>query len=351
MVTCRDESEQTHFVITSILARREEGIPLRRQAVLFRAAHHSLELELELARRSIPFRKYGGLKFAETAHVKDLVSFLRLAENPRDVVAGSRVLLLLPGVGPKRAAQLMSAMNETGGDLAPWHAETPAGVAASLWREFVSLIAGLASNSHADLSSQLHAVRTFYNPLIELRFDDADARMRDLEHLEQLAGNFGSRATFLAEITLDPPTWTEDLAGPPHLDEDYLILSTMHSAKGLEWDACYVIHAADGNIPLDMACGSSEEIDEELRLFYVALTRARDHLCVCFPLRYYKLGRRTTDVHGYAQPTRFLSGGVRDRFELCDAGLAPDNPDAVAGSAVAAISTTDIRNQIKQMWS
>lgn len=354
LVTCQDENEQTEFVVREVLARREEGTPLHRQAVLFRAAHHSLALELELTRRNIPFHKYGGLKFAETAHVKDLVSFLRLVENPKDVMAASRVLLLLPGVGPKTARQLIARLDAARGNFAAWSdavsSGVPTGVSSELWSGFTELMSRLAGAPTNELGAQLLAVRNFYGPLLELRYDDASARMRDLEQIEQLAGRFGDRARFLAEITLDPPAWTQDLAGSPYLDEDYLILSTIHSAKGLEWDSVCVLHAADGNIPSDMSCGSPEEIEEELRLLYVALTRARERLCVCFPLRYYKAGRRTTDTHGYAQLTRFLSGAARHAFELRDAGIKESDVEVTLSSQPAAVTTTDIREQIKGMW-
>ena len=165
---------------------------------------------------------------------------------------------------------------------------------------------GIGSREPGDLASQLKRIRLFYAPLLERLYDNAGARLMDLEQLEWLAGRFADRAHFLADITLDPPTYTEDLAGPPLLDEDFLILSTMHSAKGLEWDVVFVIHAADGNIPSDMATGKLEEIEEERRLFYVALTRAKDWLYVCYPLRYYTYPRSFSDVHGYALPTRFL---------------------------------------------
>ena len=297
------------------------GWPSSRQAVLFRASHHSLALELELARRNIPFHKYGGLRFVETAHVKDLLAFLRLAENPRDLMAGTRVLMLLPGVGPKKARALMDGWRPARRSArrsrraarptpshraarAPQPRRRPPGATApasppgqtaprprrrrpAAWGGLVSLMTGIGSREPGDLASQIKRIRLFYAPLLERLYDNARARLMDLEQLEWLAARFPDRARFLAEIALDPPSYTEDLAGPPLLDEDFLILSTMHSAKGLEWDAVYVIHAADGNIPSDMATGRLEEIEEERRLFYVALTRAKDWLYVCYPLRYY----------------------------------------------------------------
>jgi ATP-dependent DNA helicase UvrD/PcrA len=375
LVACEDEDEQTDYVIRTVLEHREAGIPLRRQAVLFRASHHSLALELELARRNIPFHKYGGLRFVETAHVKDLLAFLRLAENPRDLMAGTRVLMLLPGVGPKKARTLMDGLTAGaapgGAAAAPSGPATPAAPpappsgfaawmgrpapspAASAWEGLVSLMTGIGSHEPGDLASQIKRIRLFYTPLLERLYDNARARLMDLEQLEGLATRYPDRARFLAEIALDPPSYTEDLAGPPLLDEDFLILSTVHSAKGLEWDAVYIIHAADGNIPSDMSTGRLEEIEEERRLFYVALTRAKDWLYVCYPLRYYSYPRTFSDVHGYAQLTRFLPEAVRRFFDETQASV-PGSPEETSGAAASSSSTTgqavtteDIRKRLK----
>ena len=273
LVTCRDEDEQTRWLCERILEHREQGTPLTRQAVLFRAQHHSLALEIELSRRNIPFRKYGGLRFVEMAHVKDLVSFLRLAENPRDAMAGLRVLGLVPGIGPATAAALgrraggrRRRLRQRG--RPPRCPNRPAALA----RGGRAAARAGRRRRPATCPAQVHAVRSVYRPLLERRYDNAPARLRDLEQIESLAARAGDRAQFLADLVLDPPAYTQELAGPPLLDEDYLILSTMHSAKGLEFDVVYVMHAADGNIPSDMATGSSDEIEEERRLFYVACT-------------------------------------------------------------------------------
>jgi DNA helicase-2/ATP-dependent DNA helicase PcrA len=265
LVACDDENEQAEFIVGQILAHREAGIDLRRQAVLFRTSHHSILLEAELARRNVPFVKFGGLKFVETAHVKDLFAFLRLAENPRDVVAGTRLLMLLPGVGPKRARQLMDFLVANRGDFSSWAQIRPPAAAESHWPKLVELMRRLAEMADGELTAQMQIARKFYAPLLEAKYDHATARLRDLEQLEQLAGRFAERRSLLAEIALDPPTTAEDFAGEPHLDEDYLVLSTIHSAKGLEWDAVFVIHASDGNIPSDMATKCDEQIEEERR--------------------------------------------------------------------------------------
>jgi DNA helicase-2/ATP-dependent DNA helicase PcrA len=369
LVTCQDEEEQAEYVIERVLEHREGGLELKRQAVLFRASHHSLLLEMELARRNIPYHKYGGLKFLEQAHVRDLAAFLRLAENPRDRMAGQRVLMLLPGIGPKTARQAMDALVEAGGDvMAAWGGGergsgecgrgerrpsplfVPPPASRELWPGFVRLMGYLSSAPVEAVAPQIQAVRTFYQPLAERRYADVDARMRDLEELEGISARVGDRTRFLAELTLDPPAWTGDFAGAPVLDEDFLILSTMHSAKGLEWDAVYVIHAADGNIPSDLSTGRPEEIEEERRLFYVALSRAKDWLYVCCPLRYYTVPRNlASDRYGYAQVTRFVcADDVREAFEHVQARGTTEMDAAAVGASE--VTSELIRERIKSFW-
>jgi DNA helicase-2/ATP-dependent DNA helicase PcrA len=347
LVTCRDEYEQTQWLCERILEHREQGTELKRQAVLFRAQHHSITLEMELSRRSIPFHKYGGLRFLEMAHIKDLLAFLRLAENWRDNMAGLRALGLVPGIGPKTAAALMQALAAASGDFAAWAGRRVPEPARSSWPAVLELFATLAATGTADVSAQVHAVRSVYTPLLERRYDNCHARLRDLEQLEGLASGAKNRAEFLADLVLDPPSYTQDLAGPPTLDEDYLILSTMHSAKGLEFDVVYVIHAADGNIPSDMATGSLEEIEEERRLLYVACTRARDQLYLTHPLRYYTQPWAKCDTHGYSQRSRFLTEGVLDHLLQVQARPEPPSGDEGPRERVTPVS---IRAGVRSLW-
>ncbi|MBW3542964.1 MAG: ATP-dependent helicase [Planctomycetes bacterium] len=349
LVHCRDEDEQTAFVIEQVLAARERGVALQRQAVLFRASHHSLDLEVELSRRNIPFHKYGGLKFIETAHVKDLLAYLRLAENPRDLVAGLRVLMLLPGIGAKTARRLMDELAAAAGRFAAWRSTRLPAAVGNRWPALVDLLSGLADRrTNGDVPSQVHAVRTFYAPLLEQKHDHASARLRDLEQIELIAARFPDRARFLAEITLDPPASTQDLPADPHLDEDWLVLSTIHSAKGLEWDSVYVLHAADGNIPADMAARSPAEIEEERRLFYVALTRARNRLFVCWPQRYYFTGRFRGDGHSYAKRTRFLPDDTLRLFDIMTPAGEEDADEP--GAALPGATTQSVRERMKALW-
>ncbi len=350
VVGCADEAEQTRFVAERVLELRERGLDLRRQAVLFRASHHSLDLEVELTRREVPFRKYGGLRFAETAHVKDLLSVLRLAQNPGDELAGSRLLMLVPGIGPARVRALLARLAETEGDLSAWTSVAPPAEAAAIWPELVATVLELAAKPTAPMSSQVGRARALVAPLVERRYDEPRARLRDLEQLECVAARFADRASFLESIALDPPSWTEDLAAAPHLDEDYLVLSTMHSAKGLEWDAVYVLHASDGNIPSDMACGSSEQVEEERRLFYVACSRAREHLYVCHPHRYHVVPRRPLDPSGFSQLTRFLAPTVLASFERRQAYEAPGLRGSGRGTAPDAAAAEAIRGSMRGMW-
>ncbi len=348
LVLCTDEDEQTQFVIDRILEHRERGTKLCQQAVLFRASHHSIALEVELARRNMPFHKYGGLKFIETAHVKDLLAFLRLAENPRDLVSGLRTLVLIPGIGPARARQLLTQLSQARYDFRAWKTVTPPQAARHDWPVFVALMIGLtapAARRHA-VPDQLHRVRRFYAPLMERKYDHSESRLRDLEQLELISGRFTDRAQFLTEMSLDPPVSTQDLSGHSPREEDFLVLSTIHSAKGLEWDCVTVLHAADGSIPSDMAANSPEQLEEERRLFYVALTRAKDHLYVTVPLRYYFGGWRS-DSYGSGQPSRFLTPEARQRFHETTAGSSASDLDQ---EAFHLPGTSRVRARIRRGW-
>ncbi len=303
LVSCDSDVEQAEFIVSRILRHKTEGIPIKDQAVLFRAAHHSLALETELMRNHINFVKYGGLKFAESAHVKDLLAFLRLAENAKDTVAATRILLLLPGIGAKRAAQALELLEVSSAGLEIWHQFRPPAASAAVWPRLVKLLTSLAAGQPERLADQLASVLEFYEPLMEARYDDPQQRLSDLKQLLAMADRFESRQQMLVDMTLDPPTSTADL---PDLDElasqdgsaegespkakkkskqnkePPLVLSTIHSAKGLEWPVVYVLSAMSGCIPLPRAATSAEGYEEERRLLYVAMTRAADYLYVSY---------------------------------------------------------------------
>jgi DNA helicase-2/ATP-dependent DNA helicase PcrA len=345
LVTCEDEHDQDEYVVERVLEHYEGGVPLRHQAVLFRAGHLSDSLEVELTRRNIPYRKYGGLRFLESAHVKDLLAVLRIAENPRDQMAWFRLLQLLDGFGPTWASRAIEHMVVNGnqpGSLRTFKA--PPASSESLG-SIISVLEELGSSKDMPPATQVERIRSFYDPIMKKIYDNPVVRARDLENLEGIASKYRSRRRFLTDLQLDPPDSTSELAGSPSKDEDWLVLSTIHSAKGCEWDVVYLIHAADGWLPSDMATDSEEEIEEERRLAYVAMTRARDFLYVAWPFRYYYKWRKYTDAHGYAQLSRFVSGDVQALFDEVNAsGVSP--PDMPSEISVGA----HLRSRLRAMW-
>ena len=317
LVLIPDEAEQARWVCNRILEHREAGIKLTAQAVLFRAASHSAALELELMRRNIPFVKFGGLKFLEASHIKDVLALLRFAQNPSGRLAGFRVAQLIPGIGPATATRLLDAVAEAPEAADAVEAFEAPARAQGEWRDFVALYRRLRTPG-LRWPADLELARNWYQPHLERLHDDAPVRAADLEQLTQLAGGYGSRERFLAEITLDPPEATSDRAGPPLLDEDYVILSTIHSAKGQEWTSVHVLNVVDGCIPSDMSTGSAEDIEEERRLLYVAMTRAREHLHLVVPNRFFiKQQAQMGDRHVYATRTRFVTPAMLRHFEEC----------------------------------
>jgi DNA helicase-2/ATP-dependent DNA helicase PcrA len=349
LVGVRDEVNQALYIVECVLENRETGLMLKQQAVLFRASHHSGPLEIELTRRNIPFVKFGGLKFLEAAHVKDLLAVLRFVENPRDRIAGFRVMQLIPGVGPGSAQRVIDYIMpaaEPFGVLAD--APTPAR-AGDHWNSFLEMVAHLRAGG-AGWPAELECARRWYEPHLDRIYEDAVPRRSDLIQLEQIAISYRSRGHFLTELTLDPPDATGDYAGVPLLDEDYLVLSTIHSAKGLEWRSVFVLNVVDGCIPSDLATGSDAEIDEERRLLYVAVTRARDELHLIVPQCFFTHGQSAYgDRHVYAARTRFIPD------ELL--GLFNRTAWRAAGAEVAAAGQTrqrtrlDVGARLRNMWS
>lgn len=288
LVECFSDYEQADFIVDKIKLHRKNGVPLKEQAVLFRASHHSAALETNLMREKIPYVKYGGLKFAESAHVKDMLAFLRVAENYRDTVAALRVLLLIPGIGPKKAAQCIETLEVAATGVSVLGQVRAPANSKGTWAALVKLLTKLAENEPVKLSAQLERVLEFYEPLMEAKYDYAPQRKRDLEQLLLLADRFETRTQLLVDMTLDPPNNAGDL---PTLDEDAkaksteppLVLSTIHSAKGLEWPVVFVMSVAQGMIPFPRSAETHEGFEEERRLLYVALTRAADWLYVTYP--------------------------------------------------------------------
>jgi len=315
LVTVRDEADQARFVAGEVLENRETGMRLKDQAVLFRTSHHSGPLEVELTRRNIPFKKFGGLKFLDSAHVKDVLAALRFAENPRDRVAGFRLMQLIPGIGPSTAAAALDAMADSSDPLQAL-IELPCPPRAGTdWPGFVEMMRELRSRS-AGWPSDIGQARAWYEPHLERIHEDFEMRRADLVQLEDIAAGYPSRERFLTELTLDPPDATSGQAGVPLLDEDYLILSTVHSAKGQEWRSVFVLNTVDGCIPSDLGAGTSDEIEEERRLLYVAMTRAKDSLNLVVPQRFFTHGQSSTgDRHVYASRTRFIPTSLLTYFD------------------------------------
>ncbi len=317
LVVIPDEAEQARWVCNRILEHREGGMALIDQAVLFRAASHSAPLELELMRRNIPFVKFGGLKFLEASHIKDVLAVLRFVQNPAGRMAGFRVLQLIPGIGPAIAGRLLDAVAESAEPQAALEQFAVPARCQGDWQPFTALLRTLSSPG-LRWPADLELVKQWYAPQLERLHDDAEVRAADIEQLARLAGGYGSRAEFLAEITLDPPEATSDRAGPPLLDEDYLILSTIHSAKGQEWKSVHVLNVVDGCIPSDMATGNAADIEEERRLLYVAMTRAKEQLQLVVPNRFFiKQQAQMGDRHVYAARSRFLAPAMLKHFEEC----------------------------------
>jgi DNA helicase II / ATP-dependent DNA helicase PcrA len=346
LVSVADEAAQATWVADQVLLQREGGLALKRQAVLFRTSHHSAALELELTRRNIPYLKFGGLKFLEAAHVKDLLSLLRWSQNPRGQMAGFRVAQLVQGLGPASARRLVAALAQAGDPATALQDFKPPPGAAAPW---LSLRDCLQAMQHAPWPAALERALHWYLPQLQRLHEDAAVRRADLEQLTRLARGFATREAFLAELTLDPPEATSDEAEAPHLDEDYLILSTIHSAKGQEWAAVYVLNVVDGCMPADMAAGSAEELEEERRLLYVAMTRAQHHLQLLVPQRFYVTQQSTRgDRHLWGGLSRFIPPQVAGYFERVGAAQ-PETavPRHMAGSEAPAF---DLAARVRSAW-
>jgi DNA helicase-2/ATP-dependent DNA helicase PcrA len=347
LVHVRDEADQARFIAERVLENREGGSTLKQQAVLFRASHHSGPLEIELTRRNIPFVKFGGLKFLDSAHIKDLLAILRFVENPRDKVAGFRVLQLLPGVGPTSAQRVLDHIGQATTPIEALEKAPAPQRAGDDWPGFLAAVAEIRSG-RAAWPGEIERARRWYEPHLERIHEDASTRQADLVQLEQIASGYPSRERFLTELTLDPPDATSDQARVPHLDEDYLILSTIHSAKGQEWKSVFVMNTVDGCLPIDLGTGSRDEIEEERRLLYVAMTRAKDDLHLMVPQRFFTSGQSGTgDRHVYANRTRFIPNSLLGNFERISWPIATGTEP---GRAPSSGPKLDVRSKMRGMW-
>jgi len=347
LVSVESDQEQAKFIVERILDSREAGTDLRDQAVLFRNGHHSDRLEVELVRHDIPYVKYGGLKFLESGHVKDVLSILRWGENPKNRVAGFRVLKLVPGIGPVIAAQSLDALAANDHQFNTFTGYNMAASRGGLWTELVELLRML-SDEDQPWHGQMEQVREWYQPILELNYSDHYVRNGDVEQLEMISGQYESRQQFLAELTLDPPVMSGDLAGAPHLDDDFLVLSTIHSAKGQEWKNVFILNVNDGNFPNEFACGSASRIDEERRLLYVAMTRAKESLSLIRPLKYWVPEQvRHGDRHVYGAKSRFLTPTVMKHVKLSSYGEIQTGTPAIANCGKTVM---DVRKRAVSMF-
>ena len=341
-----DELAQARYVAEQILRAREEGISLKSQAALFRASQHSAQLEIELIRRNIPFVKYGGLKFLEAAHIKDVLSVLRWGQNPKDRIAGFRVLQLLPGIGPTTASRILDQVERLT-HIQDLSFVEPPKAAVEDWSAFATLYSAI-HKSKKTWPEEMHLARVWYEPHLARLHEDAQLRMADLAQLELIAANYNSREKFLTELTLDPPEATSGRAGAPIRDEEYTILSTIHSAKGQEWNTVRILNVVDGCIPSDMATGTPEEIEEERRLLYVAMTRAKNDLDLIVPQRFFiHQQSRNGDRHVYASMSRFIPDRIHHSF---DRRSWREVSDVAKPSALRPVRVVDVTARLKRMW-
>ena len=348
LIPTRDEQAQTVFTCDRILELVEtEGLRLDQIAVLVRAGYMSADLEIELSARRIPFEKWGGIKFLEAAHIKDTLAFLRVAENPRDEVSWFRLLQLLPGIGEVSArraiASLESAQWRVDG-LRTWQAPSRA---ATTLAALTALMDRLLGSSGAHPAADITSVRSIYDDILRHRFDDAEVRLNDLVQLEHIASGYPGRGAFLSALALEPPSATSDLARAPETDDDdALIISTIHSAKGKEWEAVFVLWAADGWIPSSRSLKEATQIEEERRLFYVALTRAKRHLHVSYPL--FAHASRWSADFALDQKSRFLDDRVLATMQRVQITVAP--PSEVSPAALSPTPTLDVRATLRNRF-
>jgi DNA helicase-2/ATP-dependent DNA helicase PcrA len=347
LVSVRDEADQARYIVERVLENRESGSTLKQQAVLFRTSHHCGPLEVELTRRNIPFVKYGGLKFLDTAHVRDILALLRFVENPRDGIAGFRLMQLIPGIGPASAQEVLDHMMGAADPIRALLDMPSPSRAGDDWGTFVETVASLRAG-RSGWPAEFMCARLWYEPHLERLHEDAITRRADLIQLEQIASGYPSRERFLTELTLDPPDATSDQSGVPLLDEDYLVLSTIHSAKGQEWKSVFVLNVVDGCIPSDLGAGTSAEIEEERRLLYVAMTRARDDLHLVVPQRFFTHGQNAQgDHHVYAPRSRFIPNELLGLFERM--AWPEADPELAARGASQGVRV-DVAARMRGMW-
>ena len=300
LVEAAGENAQSRFVAQKMLELREEGVPLSEIAVLFRSSFHSFDLEIELSRCGLPFVKRGGIKFIEAAHVKDLLAHLRVVVNPQDAVSWHRVLMLVEGVGPKKAHDLVAAMVRVND---PYQVlRDSSGRSGKQLKELALVLDSLSKSDDLSPTEQVNRVYEYYLPILKDHHDDYPKRIRDLDHLHTIAESYPSLAEFLADLALAPPDGSAVGVEPAGRDDEQVVLSTIHSAKGLEWQCVFLLWVVDGKFPSVFSFNTDEELEEERRLLYVAVTRAKRYLFLIYPINVYD---RSSGML-LSKPSRFL---------------------------------------------
>jgi len=347
LISVEDDQAQAQYIIDQVLREREGGVELRQQAILFRNGHHSDRLEIELMRHGIPFVKHGGLKFLEASHVKDLLSIIRWGSNPKHRISGFRVLKLLPGIGPGTAMKVLDYLQLHEFSFSALKKFSVPTAAANSWCKLLELLISSQSRD-GQWPSQMELAKLFYQPLLEDNYDDFYVREGDIEQLANIAGQYKTSESFVSELTLDPPSRTGDLSGKPHKDDDFLILSTVHSAKGQEWKNVFVLNVADGNFPNEYAADNPKAIEEERRLLNVAITRAKQNLHLIQPLKYWVPEQvKYGDKHVYGAKSRFLTQKVS---RCLQSRFYPEQQGLVAEPTIQYQGFSNVQRKIRTMW-
>jgi len=326
-------------VADKILELREEGLGLNDIAVLFRSGWHSNDLEITLASRNIPFVKYGGQKFVEAAHIKDILSYLRIAYNGQDQVSWLRALLLIPGIGPKtgqKIIELLAQKGNAGGDALLNKLKNNGLASDSQSQKNDTLMKLFGLLKEVDIQGDepakiIEKFLGFYQPLLKIKYDDFNKRLNDLDSLLRIAQRYKSTEQFLADMALEPPERSIVEAGKKDREDSPLILSTIHSAKGLEWHTVFLIYVAEGHLPSYLSLETEDEIEEERRLLYVAATRAKVNLFLLKP-HIDRSPRSFMEPGGsvFTQVSRFLGqGGLLDKFADVQSAGDPGGLDDV----------------------
>lgn len=311
LICAKDTQMEADFICQRILELLDEDISLSDICVLTRNARMSYNLEIELSKRAIPFQKFGGPKFMETAHIKDVVAHLRVILNPDDVISLTRILLLLKGVGASTVNNIMPIIK---GDLKPDIKLLPSNKSQSLTPLFKTLGQLRDYSTTKKPEEIVSAVINYYRPILKDKYDDFSKREKDLDHFEYLSTQYSNLEDFISDLALEPPDASVEGMYKKNSDDEALTISTIHSAKGLEWDSVFIIGAVDGRFPSAYSFNSEEEMDEELRLMYVATTRAKNNLYITYPVDMYDYSMNMV----LSKPSRFLDGIPDDILERWD---------------------------------